>query len=69
MRWTLRILRKKDEPKEKEIHTWNKARVQEQEERKLWIQGQSVHYMYGLDDEEDEAENDAVLRNPDNSSQ
>ena len=49
--------KKTDEAKEKRI-TWKSARVQEQEERKLWIQRQNVHHTYDSDDEEDKAEDD-----------
>ena len=48
--------KKTDEAKEKRIN-WKKARVQEQEERKEWIQRQAVHHTYGSEEEdEDEAE-------------
>ena len=45
--------KKTEEAKEKRI-AWKKARVQEQEERKLWIRRQNIHHTYGSGDDNDE---------------
>ena len=47
--------KKTDEAKEKRIN-WKKARVQEQEERKEWIQRQAVHHTYGSEEEDEDEE-------------
>ena len=54
--------KKTDEAKEKRTN-WKKARVQEQEERKLWIRRQNIHHTYGSEDDEDDEndEDDTIL--------
>ena len=42
-----------DEAKDKRIN-WKKARVQEQEEQKMWNRRQTIHHTYGSDDDENE---------------
>ena len=41
-----------DEAKDKRIG-WKKARVQEQEERRLWSRRQTIQHTYGSDENEE----------------
>jgi len=40
--------------------SWKKARVQEQEERKMWIRRQRIQHTYGSDEEDDDDDDDEL---------
>ena len=59
------LAKKQTEEAKNKRTDWKKARVQEQEERKLWGRRQTIHHTYGSDDDnEDEEDVDGNAESP-----